>query len=1192
MDLCTANVETEWFMITNSYHLVSRHVDLMFTPGKFVPVVPFTPATYPFCLKYPYCKEIIMLAQRWNPSHNKVVLDMDMLYHTKERNDFCREWTERNGEDGSDLYAAHQPMRWKLKEGKIIGPKGPTGTDYLAYLGREKLYGKMYKMTDRSLYGARAPFVKVYKKEEKLDGMSEDELARRLGMTLLSNTTECSCDRFETEEECLGSGLGCQWRPLFESCHPPEMIDDGIPICASTEPPTMSPTVSIDGELQETEAPTSDGPGSEGKSVEEGGSDAKNGLPYTSFFKTREHESDASVEKDDASEGRRNLRTLLPDESSTQDPLKRFDPISLSDDTSSASSLTESISQGEVDEVGLAPAKLEDPSKSFERISASDSTSPVTPLMESLSRGEIDEGGIAPTDSQHSLKSLDPISVSNNMNHASSLTTESISRRDFDKVGVALTESDDPFESLDPINPISALDNMTPVSSLMESIYQGEVDKVGVVPAESHNPLESFDPISLSDNTSPVSSLMESLSRGEINEVGVAPTESPYQRTAETMCPTWSPSVVPRRLEKLESSSEDNLVGGDELENPLNGTASRNETTIHHDTENPIRTTKLTKHSWPGRVLYTQHQLVQLDAAKSLDSTSVKIPPPDEAKKWRVLVSYGEELGELRFVFDTSSLTKLLREMGQNSNAIDRYNPTKARITAYIDEVFPSIVETWARVLKIYSLSQNIVVPQTASSSCVETMPIPKEHFTKGVADADILFYVETRGEDESSSSSIPCSVDSRPQITICHFDQFMRPLIGFLSICLDDMDIQKNNKVYDRETLYHTALLSQLVGRSLGLSPGLFRYFRDAETGQPWGERKIEVSCGGGEDEDREVKQEIMLSNIIQERTALHSGGEPFYEISTPTVKQVVRNHFDCQTLSGARLSAPTMPINPDNDIDQQCSLFDLDLRFHFDEDMTSISQNADAAHRITPLSLALLEDSSWYVADFAAAKTPSFGRGAGCGFVESSCITGGNVPDYSRGFFCNSLDVLGVRSGCDYTHHNKAGCDLETDASPPERQQYFSEPEYGAKFDDVHYCPMRSKYLVPCHDGKASSSSWSHSALHLLRQLTGESFEENSRYFETDVNIPVCLEAICDPTDKTLSIVVEGKTFYCAYHGQVINVDVGYSVICPRIAAICPELVCPSNCSGKGVCDYCKEVPECICDNPFDQTDGCWDS
>lgn len=34
------------------------------------------------------------------------------------------------------------------------------------------------------------------------------------------------------------------------------MIDDGVPICETTEPPTMSPTISIDRMLKETEAPT------------------------------------------------------------------------------------------------------------------------------------------------------------------------------------------------------------------------------------------------------------------------------------------------------------------------------------------------------------------------------------------------------------------------------------------------------------------------------------------------------------------------------------------------------------------------------------------------------------------------------------------------------------------------------------------------------------------------------------------------------------------------------------------------------------------------------------------------------------------------------------------------------------------------------------------------------------------------
>jgi leishmanolysin-like peptidase len=505
--------------------------------------------------------------------------------------------------------------------------------------------------------------------------------------------------------------------------------------------------------------------------------------------------------------------------------------------------------------------------------------------------------------------------------------------------------------------------------------------------------------------------------------------------------------------------------------------------------------------------------------------------------------------------------------MGKNFGAIAEYKPTKARVTAYVEEIFPSIVEIWGKVLKVHSPLQNIVPQPLACGETASSM-IPQHHFEEGVANADTMIYVQMR---DSSS----CSVDPKPRITICNFDQHMRPLIGSLSICLEDMVVQKD-KVHESEVLHHTALLSQLLGRFLGLSPNLFQYFRDPATGQLWGERKVDIACGIG---NTQVSQEIMLSNIIQQRTVRDA--DPYYEISTPTVKQVVRNQFDCQTLTGARLDGPTSS-NPK----EECAFFNLDLRYHFDEDMTSLSQNADAAFGVSPLSLALLEDSSWYQANFAEATTPTFGRGAGCGFVESSCIAGGNVPDYSVGYFCASHERLpGTRSGCDYTHHSKAGCDLEDDVSPPlEEHRYFlpSNPEFGSPFDDVDYCPMRSKHLVPC-----SSSNGSKGA-----SLAGESFEENSRCYETDASIPVCLETVCNRSDKTLSVVVKGKSFYCAYQGQVINVEVGYSVVCPRIAAVCPDLVCPSNCSGKGLCDYCKEVPECICDSPFDQSDGCWNS
>jgi hypothetical protein len=206
---------------------------------------------------------------------------MDMLYHTESRNAFCKEWKEANGEEGEDLYK-HQQRRLMFRK-KIIGPSGPTGTSYFAWMVREKK-DDMYKMTDRSLYGARPPFIKVFSKEEKLDGMSADELAKRVGMTLMDNTTECNCGAYETELECNESGIGCLWRPLFESCHPPELIDGGVPICPSTEAPTMSPTIFLE---DETESPSTDvvAPPVDADTLPE--SDPW----YISMFKSREHDA-------------------------------------------------------------------------------------------------------------------------------------------------------------------------------------------------------------------------------------------------------------------------------------------------------------------------------------------------------------------------------------------------------------------------------------------------------------------------------------------------------------------------------------------------------------------------------------------------------------------------------------------------------------------------------------------------------------------------------------------------------------------------------------------------------------------------------------------------------------------------------------------------------------------------------------
>merc|ERR1712194_444549 len=105
----------------------------------------------------------------------------------------------------------------------------------------------------------------------------------------------------------------------------------------------------------------------------------------------------------------------------------------------------------------------------------------------------------------------------------------------------------------------------------------------------------------------------------------------------------------------------------------------------------------------------------------------------------------------------------------------------------------------------------------------------------------------------------------------------------------------------------------------------------------------------------------------------------------------------------------------------------------------------------------------------------------------------------------------------------------------------------------------------------------------------LAGEIYSLNSRCFATDTPTSICLESYCNSIDFKIDIVVGGKVTQCDYEGQELDLELGYIVQCPRLAVVCPHLVCPANCSGKGVCDYCLEIPQCICDDFFDETPDC---
>ncbi len=718
-------------------------------------------------------------------SNSSASLDMDMLYNTKMRDEFCKEWKEENGEEGEDLYK-HQQRRLMFRK-NIIGPPGPTGTSYLAYLAREKKDG-MYKLTDRSLYGARPPFIKVFAREEKLDGMSEEELAKRVGMTLMDNSTDCNCKAFETEVDCIESGIGCSWRPLFESCHPPELIDGGEPICSTTEAPTMSPTVSL--ELEDSDSPTSDPAFSSSAIGLIGESDPW----YISMFKSREHESFKS------------------ESNSTKDS------ILMADD--------------------------------------------------------------------------DDAILENDFTRKRKLGTDTYD---------ALYETE-----------LTADERMNASHERKRSLQaNGNYKKATALPMKSCNP--------------------------------------------------WDPSIVPRTPTRsvdwdgpsIDPESRSFSVMATSRPRKLHGSFLRYQTLLTEEQQSVlpsiIGSSSPMKDSWlTSSVLINMPKYAASQEGIRANNVALEIPPKDH----KTFVDYGQgdTYQPIRITFVTDHLLRSINRDKSSTMAMI------TKIEALTGDILPSVSEIWAGGISVLRSVNNIFPFQ---DQCGEAEILP-HHLAQGFSNTDTIIFVTIDGP-RCHGGEITQNIVS--YATVCSFDQHLRPISANMDLCLQNID-ESFGEVSDRESLRLTSALTMEVGKLLGLSPSLFHHFRNSETGQPFGSTEKTVTCVDGS------VRTLLVPNILQPSLDLNLGisgkKRGMWEVTTPLVRQVIRNHFDCQSLLGARLSQSES---------SSCFGDSFDRRYHFDEDFTSIGGSADTAFSLTPLTLALLEDSGWYRASFRKSTVPLFG-------------------------------------------------------------------------------------------------------------------------------------------------------------------------------------------------------------------------
>ena len=172
--------------------------------------------------------------------------------------------------------------------------------------------------------------------------------------------------------------------------------------------------------------------------------------------------------------------------------------------------------------------------------------------------------------------------------------------------------------------------------------------------------------------------------------------------------------------------------------------------------------------------------------------------------------------------------------------------------------------------------------------------------------------------------------------------------------------------------------------------------------------------------------------------------------------VKSLSRAFFGCDSLQGAELeNQPTTP----------CSVIGShwEARLFMDATMAAfISHNPF----MTPVTLALFEDSGWYRANYSMA-TPlqsgvHWGFQQGCDFALNKCVAPKAAP-VSTGtpaHFCADITTpapANTPNTCSLDRRAKARCSQATWNNLPAWYQYFENSALAGGFQTADFCPYK---------------------------------------------------------------------------------------------------------------------------------------
>ena len=420
--------------------------------------------------------------------------------------------------------------------------------------------------------------------------------------------------------------------------------------------------------------------------------------------------------------------------------------------------------------------------------------------------------------------------------------------------------------------------------------------------------------------------------------------------------------------------------------------------------------------------------------------------------------------------------------------------------TYFQKQLGPAVISYFQGALKVkYPVNGSLTVPSSQKTLC--SIPTPAILRTGVKADYFIMFDSTEDTKSNWVAESYACFLATGSK----------RPLIAKSLLNRNLLKNPGNDILLHEKNIY---LMLHEMTHTLGFSSSLYKYFLDANG-------------------------KVRTGHILTKSTLLGNATV----LNLPTLTSKIRTFFGCSTIAGAYMENTGSSATAGSHLERRMFPYE------------AMSSGLIYQQSFSAFTLALLEDSGWYVPNYAYADPYWFGQGQGCGFLTEACATANTKYDD----FCT-----GSPRGCTVQGRGGGFCQNDTRSD-------------GCRF-------FRPSISYDCENPDAVGFARLPELQSFGRDAGSKCFSGNLHTFTTSIQTSFCFKYKCSGSGSTtkLEVNVGTNTVICSKAGNVGVSGYKGTITCPDPLSFCSTVgkpTCPRNCMGRGSCVSGK----CVCKTGF---------